>query len=340
MATTGKAPDEGAAERPDRGGVQVPPEAGLPAGPPAVRFGVLTRAAHVVGLSGLHMNLYAAAAQSEGWLEARLFERPAALVEAMEQGQLDLALLPLRDALQIYLKLGEQAPRVVAGAALGDEMYLLRKDVLEFDFNNLRPVRVTVLETPALDIRRALKLDSGAAPSVSLRKPDDLRQALASREVDLALAPEPLASIVAALSGSRVVRPGETEGGELLGGAVLVASAAFLREHEPLLNRLVMAHVVSATTVANDLDTAARRAIEFIGKAGLEAPALMFWRQGLPRLHFQSELPVEELAALLEVARNQGLPGSERELEGLLAPAILESVLRELEEGDTEQDEK
>ncbi|MFH0944510.1 MAG: hypothetical protein V2A76_04860 [Planctomycetota bacterium] len=209
-----------------------------PSGTPAVRFGTLARTAHLVALSGLEGSLYALAARADGGLEARIFDHAANLYQALLHEELEMATVPIRDALRLFLELGERAPRIVAGAARGDEMFLVRKSVEALSLENLLPVRVGLLEPPRLDLRRALRLDGKAPPTVILKEAGEMAHALASKEIDLALLPEPLASMTAALSGSRVEKPSDVPGGRLAGGAVLVASPRLIAEHPELLDRL------------------------------------------------------------------------------------------------------
>lgn len=309
-----------------------------PSGPPAVRFGVLCRTAHLVALSGLEMNLYAVAVRDaieDGWIETVVFDRSSGLARALLEGGIDVATLPIRDAVALHVEHGAAAPRIVAGAALGDERYVLPEGVDRPAFANLAPVRVGMLEAPSMELRATLRLGSPDQPTVVLTAAGALPRSLVSREVDLAVLPEPLASEAAVLSGSQVIDPGEIEGGRLAAGAVLVVAAPFLEEQRDLVGLLVRAHELSAYVVNTQADLSVGRAIVLLARARQVAPPEAVWLKSLEAVRFDTGIPQEELERVLEVARAAGHPGAT--LDGLVVPEFLEAARSDREEGTGEE---
>lgn len=312
-----------------RDAAQVDPD--RPSGPPAVRFGLLNRAAHLPVLAGLELDLYTGAVANVGWMETRIFSRAPGLISALKDGELDMAVVPLRAALSLFLTGGERAPRIVAGVSLGDEMYVARGEFDDRSFERLGPVRVVVLAPPTLDLRHALRLDGSAPPTVILGSVESLPRTLASREVDLAVLPEPDASHVAALSGSRVIEPTTLENGRLQGGAVLVATPEFMRDNPGLLHALLVSHEVSTVTTHNNLDECIEFALASLQQARQRTVPELFWMKGASRLRFDTEPPLAELEALLATARTLGSGGEQVDLGELVVSGPLEAARQELE---------
>lgn len=269
--------------------------------PPAARIGLMPRAAHLVVLSGLEMGLYDVAARTDGRLEVRVYDRSRGIAAALREGELDVASVPLRVAVELRAELGERAPIVVAGAALGDERYVVRDGLAAFETLPFGPLRIGVLEAPALDLARALGVGGDDPPTVRLVTESAVTRMLASGELDLALLPQPLASQVAALSSSAIEDGRAAPARRIVGGAVLVASPAFAAANRPLLERLVGMHAVSARFVANDPETAVGRATTLLEGVGAEVPPAIFWARGIERLAFDDALPRDALAELAEL---------------------------------------
>ncbi len=297
------------AAKPAEKGAAVAPGERTPTGPPAARIGVLARASHLVVLSGLEMNAYAVALVTAGpdaWLESRVFERPSGLVDALKSGELDLACVPTRDVVTMRAALGDRAPLVVAGVARGDERLVVHESVGPTDRIEFGRLEIGVLEPPALDLRAALGLDGDDSPTVFLIDAEAILRKLTSTEIDAAVLPEPLASQVAALSGSRV-EPSAVAGARLPpSGAVLVATRAFVESKPELLVQLLGMHEFAALTSANDAETAIRRALATLKKAGTTTAPEVVWREASRGIAVDTDVPRDDLERILEIAHEQG----------------------------------
>ena len=266
--------------------------------PPAVRFGLMPRAAHLTVLSGLEMNVYDQATLGEGAVEVRIYDRSNGLSAAIRKGDVDLACVPLRVAVQLFQSMGEDAPRIVAGAAIGDERYVVRSGIAAFETLPFAPLRVGVLENPTMDLAKALGIGTEDAPTARLVGESSAARKLASHEIDLAVLPEPLAAQVAALSSSRVEFGDDVPARRLVGGAVLIATREFITENAPLLSRLVSSHVLSAAFVSNDREFAIERATSILKAYGVDVVPALFWAQGISGIEFDPRIPRNRLDQL------------------------------------------
>lgn len=290
----------------DRTEPETPPLAREPAAaarPPAVRIGALARTAHLPVLSGLEFNLYALAASRLGPIEAVIAERPQDLVRALRDGDIEMAALPLHDAVQLALELGERAPRIVAGIALGDEVLVARGDASTEVPVALANRRLGVLERPHPALAAALGLGGAAAPRILLLDPEAIGKSLSAGAVDFALLPEPFASATAALSGARVLAPADCAIALPQEGAVLVIAARFLAEQPAVAENLVGAHDVACFDVQQDAELALARALALLARVRRLVPPELVWQESLRGARFASDIPDAAIDALLGAAR-------------------------------------
>ena len=294
--------------------------------PPAVRFGLMPRAAHLVVLSGLQMNQYDLAAADQGAVEVRIYDRSRGLSAALRKDEVDLACVPLRVAVELAASMGDAAPRVVAGAALGDERYVVRSGLAAFETLPLAPLRVGVLENPALDIAAALGVGSDDAATAHLVREASVARQLASREIDIAVLPQPLAAQAAAMSSSTVETGADVPGRRLHGGAVLVATRRLIDADPALLGRLVTSHVVSAAFAENDRETSIERAAAVLQSSGVDVVPALFWTRGVEGITFGPAIPRAELAELA---------GAD-DADAFVDESFLAEAIRTLEEDDGE----
>lgn len=283
------------------------PEAPPRIGPPIARFGALGRSSHLPVLSGLFMNAYALAAQGEGWIEHRIFERSSQLSGALEDGELDLAAVPLRDAVRLAAaEDGDRSIVVLAGVSLGDERVVVRPEIEGVE---LAGKRVGVLEAPTLDTMHFLGLDrsDSAPPQVLLKNLAQLGPALLTRELDAAIVPEPYATSAAERIGGRSESLVAKDAAETC-GAVLVMRRAFLESHAALAERLVQMHEVAMYMAQQDPPTAVARTRQLLLDAGQTPPDDSVFLAAMRHQTYSSDVPRPQLESLLLLA---GAPEAE-----------------------------
>ena len=286
----------------------------------ALRLGVMARAAHLIALSGLEMNLYTVATKERGGVAPVFFTQAREMERALANGELDVAVAPLRSIVLLRAQLGEDAPVLVAGAARGDERLIAKG---ELDPSSLTKKNIGIAETPELELRELLK---GA--NVVLSTHEALTKRLRGDLIDGAIFAEPVASATAALSSS--------EATELYGGASLVVARALLERDEQIVHALVQAHDLSAFWVEQDKEMAVARAIELLGRAGQKTTTDLFWKNALRTIETGTDLPVEALDELLAVARRLGKIDDADTVDaaGLARPEFLAEARRIRAEAD------
>lgn len=275
---------------------EMPPRVGAP----VARFGVLDRQSHLPVLSGLFMNAYALAAQQDGWIDHKIFERASLLVSAIEDGEIDIAALPLRDAARLAAS-GDAASGIVivAGVSLGDERIVVRPEVKDGDLKNRR---VAVLEAPTLDVMKRLGLDGSAAsdpPQVLLKAYPQIGPGLLARELDAAILSEPYATAVAERIGGKSLDLNVDGGGA---GAVFVMTRAFFTAQAALAERLVQMHEVSTYMIDSDPATAIARTRQILLNAGFTPPDDSVYVAAFGSITFGTDIPRAPLESLLRLA--------------------------------------
>jgi ABC-type nitrate/sulfonate/bicarbonate transport system substrate-binding protein len=291
-------------------------------GRPALRLGALDRAAHLAVLSGIFLNSYALAVRDEGWLEPRIKDRAAQLVAALRSGDLDVAALPLRDAIRLALE--PEAPIViVAGCSRGDERIVLGPGRDGADFAGLS---IGVLEPPALDVARRLGLESESPPRVRLESAAAIGTALTSRELDAAVLPEPFATATAERVGGRILELARNDA-DPAAGAVFVMRRAYAAEQPRIARDLVHAHLVATFVTLKDQGTAIARARAVIGEARLVAPTEILFAKGLEHVTFDAAIPREDLVKLALLALAGGEASALPQAREAVAAIVDESHL-------------
>lgn len=273
--------------------------AGLdPAAAPALRVGVHNRASHVLVLNALEANLFAVVLQSVGRVDSEVFTRASELAAALRAGELDLACMPARDAVDLVAK--GTPVRVIAGAASTDERYVLGKGLTKITFDDLSTYRFGVADPPLLDVARALGTGSAGIDVLSTQ---DVIKGLAAGTLDAAVLPEPQASTVALGAAARLLRPEEISSrGTLAGAAVVVIRDDAMARLGDALPHLLEQLELSRWLVENDPSTAIDRARTYLVNAGVRTPDLFVWEQATRNVRLDTGLPIDALRELATLA--------------------------------------
>lgn len=318
-------PPSGEPEAPSAAAAEPTEPPAAPAGP-ALRFGVLPRAAHLVALSALEMGLYDVALLGRGAVRPSVFLTGPQERSAFERGDLDLAVLPLRDA--VAVSAGGHG-RIVAGCALGDEVWLASRQLARPDEVPWRGLRVGLLEPPRLDLARLL----ADGPDVSVASLEEIQRFLLAGRLDLALLPEPDAHAVAPLARARPVSLPAGHPRRPISGAALVVSRRLLERDREAVARLVGMHAVSADGyVARDPETAVRRATALLASLDRPGPPAAIWLAALPEVRPGFDLPVAEIERLADLMAEE--TGAPVPVEELVDPSFVEQARRDLAEFD------
>lgn len=303
--------------------------AGLdPKAPPAVRVGVMNRAAHLLVLNALEANLLAVVLQDAGRVDSEVFTRAQELAAALESGELDVACMPLRDAVALVAK--GAAVRVVAGAATRDEQYVLGKGLTKITFDDLSTYRFGLADAPTLDVAAAL----GSSPAgTDVLSTQDVIKGLAAGTLDAAILPEPHASTAALGAAARILKDTDVAPrGALRTGAVVVARDDAITRLGDAMPHLIEQLELSRWLLENDRATAIDRSRTYLVNAGVRTPDLFVWEQATEHVSLDTALPVDALRALATLAGVDEARAQERLLDDHLqkaARAALEAAQQE-----------
>lgn len=268
------------------------------AAPPALRVGVMNRAAHVLVLNALEANLLAVVMQDVGRVDSEVFTRAAELATALASGELDAACLPARDAVDLVAK--GTPVRVICGAATNDEHYVLGKGLTKITFDDLSSYRFGVADAPILDVKAALGTGTAGIDVVSTQ---DVIKGLASGTLDAAILPEPQASTAALGAAARLLRTDEIAArGTLAGAAVVVIRDDAMARLGDALPHLLEQLELSRWLVENDPSTAIDRSRTYLVNAGVRTPDLFVWEQATRNVRLDTGLPIDALRELATLA--------------------------------------
>jgi ABC-type nitrate/sulfonate/bicarbonate transport system substrate-binding protein len=279
-----------------------------PAAPPVLRIGVMNRAAHAVVLNALEANLFAVLLQEHGRVDSEIFTRAAELANAVDAGELDLACMPLRDAVALVAK--GSPVRVIAGAATRDEQYVIGKGLTKITFKDLTSYRFGLADPPTLDVAAVLGQNVGAVEVLSTQ---DVIKGLSAGTLDAAILPEPHASTAALGAGARLL-PAEEVGpaGALTSGAVVVVRDDAATRLGETLAHLLEQLEFSRWLVTNDPVTAIDRARTFLVNAGVRTPDGFVWEQAVRNVTLDTVVPIDALRSLARLANTDDARAQQR----------------------------
>lgn len=267
--------------------------------PPAFRMGIMGRVSHTPALLALEKGYLIATAQGarndpEAWAEVRLFQEAREIERRLESGELDAATLPLRSVIALASRLGDRAPRVVSGSALGGDDRLVTRNP---NITSLDGLRIGVTEAPTLDLQAAIK---GA--TVTLSPASGMQQRILAGKVDAALASEPNASAVAATSGARVVDLKGVGASSIEAGSVLVVTRGFLEREPAMVEALVGWHELAAFEAQQDLAYAAERIRGAMQSFRVQPAPLAIWQKAMTSVKIDTDIPRDPLAKIAALA--------------------------------------
>ncbi len=323
----GGAPAEGSSAR----------EAGT--SPVALRLGYFPNITHAQALVGLGRGTFAQALGSGVRLETRVFNAGPSAIEALFAGEVDATYIGPNPAINGYIRSGDKALRVVAGAASGGALFVVRPDR---GIERPRDLAGKRLATPQLgntqDVAlRAYLLANGLAPRemggnvtiVPAQNPDILTL-FRRGDIDGAWVPEPWATRLVKEAGGRIFLDERDlwPGGDFA-TAVLVVRTEFLDKHPQVVEALLRAHVEATQWIQDHPDEAKQVVNEGIRQAtGVALPGDVLdaaWEH----LRFTYDPIPSSLRKAAADAHRLGFLEDEPDLRGMFALDTLNRVLRE-----------
>ena len=309
--------------------------------PVTLRLGYFANVTHAPAVMGVADGSFQAELGSKVKLETKVFNAGPAAIEAMFAGELDAAFVGPSPAINGFQKSNGDEVRIVAGAASGGALLIVRP---EANINSARDLAGKKIATPQLgntqDVAlRSYLLKNGLKPKENGGNVTVLPTANADQltlfvkgDIDGAWAPEPWATRLILEAGGRVFLDEKTlwPNGRFV-TTQLVVSAKFLKENPEAVERLVRAEV-QATQFINANPEQGKEAVnkgieQLTGKALSKATIDGAWKN----LTFTYDPIASSLRKSAKDAFDAGLLGrKEPNLKGIYQLSILNKVLSEL----------
>jgi len=225
-----------------------------PAGPRArLRLAYFPNLTHAPALVGVGQGRFQQELGRSAGVDTRVFNAGPEEMEALLAGEVDLGYVGPSPALNTYVKSGGRALRILAGACSGGASLVARADTNITGIRDLDGRRVADPQlggTQDVSLRHFLaanglrpKEKGGSVQILPVKNPDVLPLFL-KKEIDAAWVPEPWATRLIEEAGARrVIDERDLWRERRFATTVVVARAAFLRDHRPEVQAVLRAHL-------------------------------------------------------------------------------------------------
>lgn len=228
---------------------------GGPAPGAAVRLAYFPNLTHAVALVGVSRGTFQAALGPEVALEQRTFNAGPALIEALFAGEVDIGYIGPSPAINGFVRSRGEALRIIAGAASGGAMFVVRP---EAGIRSPADLAGKTLATPQLGGTQDVALrhliresglqtaDSGGSVTIVPTQNPDILTLFQRGAIDGAWVPEPWATRLVQEAGAEVFLDERAlwPGGRFVTTHVIV-SKRFLDERPELVAAFLRAHVAT-----------------------------------------------------------------------------------------------
>jgi len=234
--------------------------------PLTVRLGYFPNVTHAAAVVGVARGAYAAALAPTATLEVKTFNAGPSLIEALFAGEIDIGYIGPNPAINGYVKSKGEALRIVAGAASGGALFIVRPDA---NIKTPEDLRGKKLATPQLgntqDValrhylqeRKLNTVEQGGTVQIIPTQNADILALFKQGGIDGAWVPEPWASRLILEAHGQVFLDERNlwPGGKFVTTHVIV-SARFLDEHPAAVKAFLRAHVETVQFIRDNLDEA------------------------------------------------------------------------------------
>jgi len=313
-----------------------------PEKPVTLRLGYFANVTHAPAVLGVVDGSFQAELGANVKLETKVFNAGPAAIEALFAGEVDATFVGPNPAINGFQKSRGAEVRIVAGAASGGALLIVRPDA---NINSAKDLAGKTIATPQLgntqDVAlRSYLLKNGLKPRANGGNVTVLPTANADQltlfqkgDIDGAWAPEPWATRLILEAGGKVFLDEKTlwPNGQFV-TTQLVVSAKFLKANPQAVERLVRAEV-KATQFINANPEKAKDAVnkgieQLTGKPLSAATIDGAWRN----LIFTYDPIASSLTKSAQDAFDAGLLGRNKpNLKGIYELSILNKVLGELQ---------
>ncbi len=255
--------------------------------PLTVRLGYFPNVTHAAAVVGVARGAFAAALAPTATLEVKTFNAGPSLIEAIFAGEIDIGYIGPNPAINGYVKSKGEALRIVAGAASGGALFIVRPAAniqTPDDLNGKKLATPQLGNTQDVALRFYLQdnglntVDRGGAVQIVPTSNADTLTLFKQDDIDGAWVPEPWASRLILEANGKVFLDERDlwPAGKFVTTHIIV-SAKFLDAHPDLVRAFLRAHVETVQFIRDNLNEAkgiVNGEIERITTRGLPAAVL------------------------------------------------------------------
>lgn len=285
-----------------------------------VRVGYFPNITHAQALIGISNRAFQEALGEELRIEPIVLNAGPSAIEALFAGELDISYIGSGPAINGYVKSQGQALRIVAGAASGGAIFVVRPAAGITGPQNLAGKRVA---TPQLGNTQDIALrhyltqqglnseERGGAVTVLPMQNADILTAFLKGEIDAAWVPEPWGARLIHEAGAALLLDERTlwPGGQFP-TAVIVASTRLITERPEVLDRWLKTHATLTQWITDHPDEAKAQVNEELRRLTGKPIAPPVLDEAWSRLTFTTDPLARGLAASAEHAFALGFLGN------------------------------
>ncbi len=235
-------------------------------GPITVHLGYFPNLTHAVALVGVERGTFQNALGSNVKLETKTFNAGPALIEALFAGEIDIGYVGPSPAINGYVKSHGEALRIIAGAASGGALFIVRPGAniqTAKDLANKKFADPQLGGTQDVALRFYLQqnglkaADKGGNVQITPTDNPNILTLFKQGKIDGAWVPEPWATRLIVEGSGKVFVDERTlwPNGKFVTTNVIVRKA-FLDAHANLVNKFLQAHVDTVQYILSNPDSA------------------------------------------------------------------------------------
>src|SRR2546430_13816861 len=235
-------------------------------GPVTLNLGYFPNLTHAVALVGVERGTFKSALGSNVKLETKTFNAGPALIEALFAGDIDIGYVGPNPAINGYVKSHGQALRIIAGAASGGALFIVRPGAniqKAKDLANKKLADPQLGGTQDVSLRYYLQqnglktADKGGNVQIIPTDNANILTLFKTGKIDGAWVPEPWATRLIVEGDGKVLVDERTlwPNGKFVTTNVVVRKA-FLDAHPDLVNKFLQAHVDTIQYILSNPDSA------------------------------------------------------------------------------------
>jgi NitT/TauT family transport system substrate-binding protein len=306
-------------------------------GPVTLHLGFFANLTHAEPLVGLNNGIFAQELGSNVTIDQKTFNAGPDVITALFAGEIDASYIGPNPAVNGYVQSGGDDVRIVAGAASGGALLVVKPEITSADqLHGKRIASPQLGNTQDVALRNWLKQngvpaeENGGDVSVVPTANADALTAFKNGDLDGAWAPEPWATRLIQEGGGHVLVDEKTLWPEgRFATTVLIVRTDFLNEHPDVVQRLVSANVKTVQWIKAHSDDAKTLVNQQIGAITSKPLADAVINDAWKNLDFTYDPITTSVRTSAENAYDLGLLQDNPDLANLFDLDLLNRVLAE-----------